>query len=225
MRMRLKKHLAERMEKADNLVIDVDCSELNSKLSALKPQYLDFNAIFENSNPTALELGCGFGSFAMQFCERNLNKNLVAVEKMTNVLVVACEQTPASLRNLRYLNISAEYLLTYFRPKSVCDIYLNFSTPFQKKQYANRRLTHVKFLDIYAKLLYDGGKIYFKTDDREFFEFTKQQLTERNWQIVDNTEDLHHSEYVTNNIVTEYESKFVNRNLPIHYLSAKPKTT
>ena len=221
MRLRHKKHLNERIAKVENL-IDVDTSELNSLVSAQNPQFLNFEQIFGNNNPVTLELGCGFGAFARKFGALYPNKNLVAVEKLTNVLVVACEQTPLSLSNVRFLNTGAEYLLTYFKNHSVDSIHLNFSTPYQKKHCANRRMTHPKFLKIYQQILKPDAKLYYKTDDDDFFEFSKEQFENENWNVVFQTRDLHNSEFANENIITEYESKFIAKGVKIKMIIATP---
>ena len=97
-------------------------------------------------------------------------------------------------------------------------IYLNFSDPWPKDRHAKRRLTSVQFLERYEGILADGAGITFKTDNRPLFDFSLEQIDEAGW-IKDNvTFDLHNSEYVEGNVMTEYEQKFSARNQIIYKL-------
>ena len=61
----------------------------------------------------------------------------------------------------------------------------------------------------------------FKTDNRELFDFSVQQVPEAGWRLVNVTYDLHHSEYIEGNVMTEYEMKFAAEGKPIHRLVAE----
>lgn len=176
--------------------------------------------VFGNDNPLYLELGCGKGSFAIQSAQLHPERNYIALEKLSNVIVVGCEQAQKlKLANLRFLNCRAENLLHYLPPHSVTEIILNFSCPFPKKTYANRRLTSPNYLAIYKQLLVDGGIIRQKTDDRPFFDYSLETLTANGWQVFDIDYDLPAD--FEGNIVTEYESKFRAEGKPIYALKAK----
>ena len=76
------------------------------------------------------------------------------------------------------MNIRAECLPCYIPENSLDLIYLNFSTPLPKLGYATQRLTHRNFLEVYKKLLKNGGRIIQKTDDRDFFDFSLEIFRE-----------------------------------------------
>ena len=61
--------------------------------------------------------------------------------------------------------------------------------------------------------------IKYKTDNYDFFLFTKEEL-ENNPEvtILEITDDLYNSEFIKDNIPTEYETKFVNMNKKINYI-------
>ena len=74
------------------------------------------------------------------------------------------------------------------------------------------RLGENKAVDYLAK----KGYIQFKTDNRPLFDFSVESVEESNlWHIDELTYDLHNSEFVEGNIMTEYESKFVSQGVPI----------
>ena len=64
----------------------------------------------------------------------------------------------------------------------------------------------------YEKILAKEGHVIFKTDNRDLFDFSLEQVEEAaNWELLNHTFDLHHSEYVEGNVMTEYETRFVEK--------------
>ena len=105
--------------------------------------------------------------------------------------------------------MEAEYIADVFDKDEVSGIYLNFSDPWPKDRHAKRRLTSVQFLERYEKILKKEGHVIFKTDNRDLFDFSLERVDEAaNWKLLNHTFDLHNSEYVEGNVMTEYEKKF-----------------
>ena len=92
-----------------------------------------------------------------------------------------------------------------------------------KKQYENHRLTYKYFLNIYKNLMKKGAKIYLKTDNNGFFEYSVESLNENGFDVYNVTRDLYNSEYLDGNIATEYEQKFVSQGIKINRLVASLK--
>ena len=220
MRMRLKKHLDERIEACKQYLLKREGDGF-FRLSEQEKyaNVIDLNKTFASNSPIVLELGCGKGAWALNSAAKNPDKNYVAVEKLSNVIVVACEQAcELNLPNVRFLNCRAENL-RYFLPANCAEqIALNFSCPFPKKTYANRRLTSKYFLDIYKYLLTDGGTITQKTDNKDFFEWSKESFEQNGYEVFDVTYDLPEN---GDNVVTEYERKFRTQGMPIYALKAR----
>lgn len=223
MRMRLKKHLDERINACKDYLLarEGDGFFRLSEEEKLK-SVINIKDVFKNTAPVTLELGCGKGAWALGSAKVNPNKNYIAVEKLSNVIVVACENAvEMQISNVRFLNCRVENL-RYFLPAHCAEqIALNFSCPFPKKTYANRRLTSKYFLELYKYLLTDDGIITQKTDNLEFFEWSIDRLKENGYEVYDITYDL--AENAENNVVTEYESKFRVQGLPIYALKSRRK--
>ncbi len=63
------------------------------------------------------------------------------------------------------------------------------------------------------KILAQGGRVEFKTDNTELFNFSLEQVKEAGWYLEKYTYDLHHQEEMNaGNIMTEYEEKFFSIN-------------
>ncbi len=207
MRIRRKKHLNERLENVREYLIVPDMDIANVKLAIMDKKLFDFSQIFNNDNPVELEIGCGKGRFIVEKAKNNPNINFLAVELLENIIVMAAELAKASgITNVKFINSGAEYLPRYIPENSVSNIYLNFSQPFPKDGYEHRRLTCDRYVLAYKSFLRQGGKVYQKTDDRDFFEYSFLKFKEHGFDVSDLTEKLNKGEI--DNIQTEYETKF-----------------
>lgn len=222
MRMRKKKNLDSRLTQCSEYIIEVPEEKIEYGKTPEK-HIINVKELFGNSNPLRLEIGCGKGQFAMEIAKRNPDINFIAVEINKNVVVQACEKAKReNLSNLRFLILGAEKLPLYIEENTVELIYLNFSCPFPKKRYAKHRLTHENFLEIYKKLLKDGGEIHQKTDNMHFFEFSIEEYSKCGYLISNVSLDLHNSDF-EGNIMTEYEKRFTDLGQPIYRLEAKKR--
>lgn len=219
MRMRKKRHFEERMAACDKYLLAKGAGGiLNMREAAENYRNLvDFKAVFGNDNPVELEIGCGKGGFVLEKAKREPNVNFVALEMMSNVILTPLERAKEEgIENVRFLNIRAECLPCYIPENSVRTIYLNFSTPLPKLGYATQRLTHRNFLEKYKKLLQEGGKIAQKTDNRDFFDFSLEEYRAAGFVVEEANYDLHANGNPEDNVVTEYERKWIEAGLPIH---------
>ncbi|MBQ4120336.1 MAG: tRNA (guanosine(46)-N7)-methyltransferase TrmB [Clostridia bacterium] len=221
MRMRKKKYLEDRLAAVSDILFKIDTLDRNFNTSILQKEYIDFEEWFGNSSPIYLEIGCGKGKFAVEYAKAHPEINVLAVEKSANVIVGACEAAKQEkVENLRFICGSAEYLEKFIPEHTIARLFLNFSCPFPKKAYASHRLTHRKFLNIYKNLLCKGAEIHQKTDNMHFFEFSISELSQSGFDIYNVSLDLHNSDF-PDNIITEYESRFIALNQPIYRLEAK----
>ena len=221
MRMHRKPHLDERLLSCGNIVTIADLTDKNMNRAKDTKEYLDFDKIFGNFNPVHLEIGCGKGKFVCETAKLNPRINFVACEKISNVIIDACERTVAEdIKNIHFLNCAAEVLEKYLRPRSVEKIYLNFSNPLPKEGYKKQRLTHPRFLEIYRRILKEGGTIVQKTDDRDFYLFSLESYKESGFEIKETCEDLKNHP-VEGDVETEHEKLFKSQGKPIFRIVAE----
>lgn len=209
MRMRKKKHGAERIEACAELLI--------RDISVLKD---GFEGIFDEERPVHLEIGCGKGNFAVGMAKKYPDVNFVAMERVSDVCCIALEKAMASKEersgdNLRFLIGDARLLAESVKPHSLDCIYLNFSDPWPKAGHAKRRLTHRSFLEIYENLLKEDGLLRFKTDNVGLFDFSLEEFADFGAEILWQTRDLHNSERNADNVMTEYEKNFSEKGFTI----------
>lgn len=221
MRMRKKKNLEARLEKCADLFLECETADLNFENESENISLYDIEKIFGSQKELVLEIGCGQGAFACEFAKRNPDKNIIAVEKVGNVIVAAAERAAReNIQNLRFMKCAAEYLPRFIPAGSVSAVYLNFSCPFPKAKYAKHRLTHPRFLEIYKRLMAPGAVICQKTDNPRFFEFSLESFSQSGFVLSNISLDLHASGF-EGNIETEYERRFSSQGLPIYRLEAR----
>ena len=219
--MHKKGHLEERLKDCGDILIVADLKNKDMRSAVNEKRYLDFKSIFKNDNPVRLEIGCGKGKFIAETAKLNPDINFVACEKISNVIIDACERVKRErIKNVFFLNCAAEVLEKYFGCKTVEQIYLNFSNPLPKEGYKKQRLTHPRFLEIYKKILIDGGGIVQKTDDRDFYLFSKESYLSCGFEITGYTEDLKNNP-AAGDVETEHEKLFKERGKPIFRICAR----
>ena len=210
MRMRKKKHGAERIEACSDLLIQ------NTTLSGDKIQEI-FKRDDGAAHPLWLEIGCGKGDFACGTAERYPEADFIALERVPDVAMLAMEKCKSrEIPNVRFMIGNIAKLWDVFADGSVDRIYLNFSDPWPKASHYKRRLTYRDFLEQYKRILKPGGAIFFKTDNRGLFDFSLEEFRECGFRLENLTYDLHNSEYAADNIMTEYERNFSAKGFSIN---------
>ena len=168
-----------------------------------------------------VELGTGKGDFITQIAERNPQINFIGLEvEATCVLATARQVREKNLSNVRLIVFDVSNIAELFAAHEVDRLYINFCDPWPKKRHAKRRLTNVRFLELYRKILKDGGEIHFKTDNRGLFDYSLEQFALSGMTVRDVTNDLHTDE-PPDNIRTEYETKFSAEGVQINFCIAR----
>ena len=188
---------------------------IENKFSIQQPEQMKgkWAEVFQNDHPIHIEVGMGKGQFIIEMARRNPEVNYIGIEKYSSVLVRAVEKLEDFEQdNLRLIRMDAENIEDR--------IYLNFSDPWPKDRHAKRRLTSTRFLERYDNILTPEGRVMFKTDNKDLFDFSLEQVEEAGWILENHTYDLHHSEYNEGNVMTEYEEKFSAKGNPICRLVA-----
>ena len=184
-----------------------------------------WNKVFQNGHPVHIEVGMGKGRFLMDMASLCPEINYIGIEMYSSVLLRAVQRAEeaAEAGNFRFLRMDARELPEVFALGEVGKIYLNFSDPWPKDRHAKRRLTSSEFLERYEKILQPDGTVEFKTDNRELFDFSLEEIRKKGWALLACTYDLHGDPVLNaGNVMTEYEEKFSAQGNPICKLTARP---
>ena len=180
-----------------------------------------WNTIFENKNPIYLELGMGRGDFIIDMAKTYPNINFIGLEAIDSQMVRAVENlTNKNLPNLKLINCNAEEVDNIFQ-KEIDTIYLTFCDPWPKKIDEKKRFTHVNFLKKYDKIFKKQKHIILKTDNKGFFAYSLESLSNYWYTFKRISLDLHHDENPIPNIMTNYEKQYFKEGRPIYYVDAR----
>lgn len=179
-----------------------------------------YKTLFNNDNPINIEIGMGKGDFIIGMSKKYPNINFIGIEKYESVMVRAIEKLYGiNLPNLKLIRMDAIEIDKVFS-KEINTIYLNFSDPWPKKRHAKRRLTSPIFLNLYDKVFEGIPHIIQKTDNIGLFASSLMNLSQYGYTLDFVSLDLKNEENI-DNVVTEYENKFMNLGININYLNAK----
>ena len=193
------------------------CQNLSTQLE-MQGRWSDH--AFKNDNPLCLELACGRGEYTIGLARKNSNTNYLGVDiKGARIWQGAQIVMQEQLRNAAFLRVRIEQLEYFFNEGEIDHLWITFPDPFPAKE--NRRLTCPKMMDKYHGLIKPGGKIHFKTDDEELFDYSleiarkspKYDLDYYNFDIYASalhTDDL--------KLKTYYERQHLDKGKKIKYL-------
>jgi len=176
-----------------------------------------------NKDILHVEIGMGKGDYLRQMSKMYPEAAWVGIERDPSAAAVAARKAVEEnydLSNNHMICGNAEFMLDWFEENEIDVIHLNFSDPWPKDRHAKRRLTSTRFLERYDNILTPEGRVMFKTDNKDLFDFSLEQVEEAGWILENHTYDLHHSEYNEGNVMTEYEEKFSAKGNPICRLVA-----
>jgi tRNA (guanine-N7-)-methyltransferase len=180
--------------------------------------------IFKNSHPIVLELGCGKAKFSIQMATHFKQKNFVAIDrKGERIWRGAIDAQKLQLENLAFMQGNIYYIEKDFLPESISQIWITFPDPLPKPNNANKRLTHSKFLKRYKQLLTPNGSLHLKTDSLQLINFSIDEIEKFGGKITKTILDIYNTpdpipEHL--HFQTDFEKKFLAKNLPIYYLEA-----
>jgi len=186
----------------------------------IKPQStisfpLNWDAIFPEKNPLAVEIGFGNGKFLKTLETTGANVvgfevSLLSVEKAMKVI----DHTKTAL----LLMDGVWGLRELFSERNVDALYINFPLPWPHKKHASRRLFTLPKLQIYASRLVDNAVLQLQTDVKEYAEEAIRNSEEsRLFSLADYT--------VRNEVQvgTKYEQKWVSQGKEIYKVVLRKK--
>lgn len=174
---------------------------------------------FKNDNPIVLELGCGKGEYAVGLAGAFPESNYIGIDiKGARMWTGARQASDAGMTNVAFLRTDIELLPEFFSPGEVDEIWITFPDPQMKK--TRKRLTSTRFLELYRKVLRDGGFINLKTDSPFLYTYTSIMARHNRLPVNVDTDNLYASGMADDilGIRTYYEQQWLDRGLTIKYL-------
>lgn len=204
---------------------DADKTVSSSKYVVNEPKKYQrkWSDLFGNKNPICIEIGMGRGDFIIDMALSYPNKNFIGIEVNDSQMVMAVNRLEKiELNNLKLINIDAKELGDVFL-KEIDTIYLTFCDPWPVKKLERKRLTHESFLRIYDKLFKKDKHIILKSDNKGFFAYSLESMSQYWYTFNKISLDLHNEEVKIENIMTNYEKQYYKEGRPVCYVDATYK--
>lgn len=169
-----------------------------------------------------IEIGTGKGDYWIGMSELYPDTLWVGIEKNESVAALAVRKSGEISDNRRFIYGDAQVIDEWFAPGEVDVIHLNFSDPWPKNRTKKRRLSHPSFLKKYETILKQDGEIIMKTDNSSLFEYSIIEFQNNGYYLCDFSVDFRR-EIHDEDVISEYERKFMEQNKPIYRAVFKRK--
>ena len=171
-------------------------SEVFVELGSGSGEHLIVKAL---NNPKALFIG-----FEIRFKRTFRTAEKAIVQKVDNILIV---------------RTFAQELPRIFNAGTIDGFYVNFPDPWAKKHWLKHRLLTDEMIEQIQKVLKPKGFFSYKTDHEEYFKAVETYLkSSTEWKITQVTNNLHKSQFLSDNVPTEFEKLFLTKGLPIYFI-------
>jgi tRNA (guanine-N7-)-methyltransferase len=168
--------------------------------------------------PLDLELGTGNGLHFAHKALHNPKRSIVGLELKYKPLIQSIRRALRNAcKNARMVRYNAYILDEIFTANEIDDIFIFFPDPWEKSRHHKHRMIQDKSLQTFYHLQRPGSFLNFKTDSRDYFDWAMKHFARSSYQVLGHSYDLHNSEFVEGNFVTQFENLFLRQKLPIHY--------
>jgi tRNA (guanine-N7-)-methyltransferase len=171
---------------------------------------IELELLFPSAQPLEVELGCGDGSFLIDYAKKHPERNFIGVERLWGRLQkVGRKSRRHALGNVRGIRIESAYFLQYLLPPhSAGAVHLYFPDPWPKRKHRRHRLVNEGFPRLAHRALIAGGFVHLRTDDADYFAqmlevFSASPLFQRS----EAPEEL-------TSVLTDFEKEFQARGVP-----------
>lgn len=175
--------------------------------------------IIPSGQALEIEIGCGTAKFLIARAEKQPEISFIGIDRIRKWMKTGKQRIEKrDLRNIRFIQAEArEFLEEFVALSSVSRFYIYFPDPWPKRRHRKRRLVNLRFLKMLIERLVPSGRIYFATDDVDYFSEVKNlaQAHAVSWGQVRESMNQRLGEEMT---LTNYESKFKNQGKNLYYL-------
>ena len=124
-----------------------------------------------------LEIGIGMGENLIYLSKKNVEKNIIGVDPFKNGMVNVSDYCMNNnIKNIYLYPFVFQKFLNQFKKFRFNSIYILFPDPWPKKRHHKRRIVNEQFLRQIFKILKTNGKVFFSTDNCDYFKNVKTIL-------------------------------------------------
>lgn len=124
------------------------------------------------------ELGCGHGHWLAAYAAAHPDEFCVGIDLITHRVERSVrKQTLGKLANVVFLKAEATEFLEALPPAVVLSkIFILYPDPWPKKKHHKNRFINADNLALLARRAAPGARLHFRTDDADYFEWTRAHL-------------------------------------------------
>jgi len=188
---------------------------------AMKGAWREKAFIQPQAAPLDLEIGTGNGYFFAHQAEAQPQRLLLGLEIKFKPLIQTIRRALfRGCKNARVARFHAGLLDLIFADQELDNVYVHHPDPWTKRRRHKHRLLSSEFLMQLRLKQKPGAFIDFKTDSRDYFFWAVEQFKNTPYFVERYSEDLHNSEWCSENFVTHFEKIYATKGQPIYYLRA-----
>ena len=117
-----------------------------------------------------LEIGIGMGENLIYLSKKNIKKNIIGVDPFKNGMVNVSDYCiKNNIKNIYLYPYVFQKFINKFKKLRFDIIYILFPDPWPKKRHKKRRIVNEEFLKKIIEILKKKGKIFFSTDNLDYF--------------------------------------------------------
>lgn len=169
--------------------------------------------------PLDLEVGTGNGTHFAWYASCNPKRNIVGIELKYKPLIQSIRRAvQAGCENAAICRFHAFNLDLLFDRNELDNVMIHFPDPWVTPLKPKNRFVSKENL----KMLYDlqkaGSILEFKTDSRDYFDWSLDEIQNTPYKILGLSFDLHQSEFAEGNFQTQFEKIFLAKKIPINFI-------
>ena len=117
-----------------------------------------------------LEIGIGMGENIIYLSKKNIKKNIIGVDPFKNGMVNVSDYCiNNNIKNIYLYPYVFQKFINKFKKLRFDIIYVLFPDPWPKKRHKKRRIVNEEFLKKIFAILKKKGKVFFSTDNLDYF--------------------------------------------------------
>lgn len=174
-----------------------------------------------NDFPVDVEIGTGAGlHFAFQSA-KNQNRGLVGIELKYKPLIQTIRRAKnAGAKHAAICRYHVFNIDLLFTKGEIDNVYIHFPDPWTSPRKPKNRIVSEKMLKVIFELQRPGSFIEFKTDSRESFLWSLEEIAKSKYKVEFQTLNLYaeDNQYKQNNFQTTFEKIFIRQGIEINYI-------
>jgi len=179
-------------------------------------------AFNESRAPLHVEIGPGNGFFLAGMAAKHPDQSWLGLEiRFKRVILCAKKIQAAGVANARIARYDAWFLDDLFEPEEVAGIYVNFPDPWMRERDEKKRLMGPAFAAWASRALKPGGLLRLKSDHGPNLDRLVAASAGHPMEVVDRSDDVDKQGLpwpAEDDIITNYQSKFIAKGEPVHAL-------